>query len=68
MVCHRPHRHHQGVIRVAKTTTTTVQQDSNGYYSVRVPKALADAMNLAGAKVEWTIESSGRLSIEKVDD
>jgi hypothetical protein len=56
------------VIRVAKTTTTTVQQDSNGYYSVRVPKALADAMNLAGAKVEWTIESSGRLSIEKVDD
>jgi hypothetical protein len=51
-----------------KTTTTTVQQDSNGYYNVRVPKALGDAMNLAGQKVEWKIESSGRLSIEKVDD
>jgi len=51
-----------------KTTTTTVQQDKDGYYNVRVPKALADAMELAGAKVEWKIESSGRLSIEKVDE
>jgi len=50
-----------------KTDTTTVIQDQDGYYRVRVPKSLADAMDLAGAKVEWEVESSGALTMRKHD-
>jgi len=51
-----------------ETTKTTVTQDNDGYYRVRIPKALGDAAQLAGEKVEWNIESSKKLSIEKIDD
>lgn len=51
-----------------KTTTTTVQQDKDGYYNVRVPKALGDALSLAGAKVEWEINSGTSLVVRKVDE
>lgn len=51
-----------------KTTTTTVTQNENGQYQVTVPKALADAVELAGEKVEWNVESSTKLSMEKVDE
>lgn len=51
-----------------KTTTTTVQQDKDGYYNVRVPKALGDALNLAGKKVAWEVESGNKLSLTKVDE
>jgi len=50
-----------------ETTTTTVTQDRDGYYRVRVPKSLGDAMNLAGAKVEWKVDSSGALKMSKVE-
>lgn len=50
-----------------KTTTVTVQQDSNGYYNVRIPKAIGDAMELAGEKVEVQIESGKKISLEKED-
>ena len=48
-----------------ETKTTTVTQDSDGYYRVRIPKALGDAMGLAGTKVEWTIDSGSALRMTK---
>lgn len=48
-----------------ETTTTTVTQDQDGYYRVRVPKALGDALGLADAKVEWTVESQNALKMTK---
>lgn len=51
-----------------ETQKTTVTQDADGYYRVRIPKALGDAMNLAGQKVEWTVESGSKLSITRVDE
>jgi len=51
-----------------ETTTTTVHQDKDGYYSVRVPKALGDALSLAGAKVEWEINSGNSLIVRRVDE
>ncbi len=51
-----------------KTTTTTVTQNSEGQYQVTVPKALADAMDIAEEKVEWSVASSGKLEMEVVDE
>jgi len=48
-----------------ETDTTTVTQDSDGYYRVRIPKSLGDAMGLGGEKVEWTVESAGALRMTK---
>lgn len=50
-----------------ETTKTTVTQDKDGYYRVRIPKALGDAFDLAGAKVEWSPESQTALRMEKHD-
>lgn len=50
-----------------KTTRTTVSQNQNGQYQVTIPKALADALDLDGSCVEWSIESSSKLSLEKSD-
>lgn len=50
-----------------KTTKTTVTQDGEGYYRVRIPKALADALGLAGEKVEWEVESQSSLKMTKHD-
>ena len=51
-----------------KKTTTTVSQNSNGQYQVTIPKAMGDALELAGEDVKWGIESSSKLSLEKVDE
>lgn len=50
-----------------ETTKTTVTQDKDGYYRVRVPKALGDALDLANAKVQWEVESQSALKITKDD-
>jgi hypothetical protein len=50
-----------------KTNTTTVTQDKDGYYRVRIPKSLGDAMNLADEKVEWEIVSQNALKLAKDD-
>lgn len=50
-----------------QTKKTTVTQDKEGYYRVRIPKSLADAMNLAGDKVEWEVESQNALKMTKHD-
>lgn len=49
-------------------TTTTVSQNSNGQYQVTIPKAMGDALDLAGENVAWGIESSSKLSFETVDE
>lgn len=51
-----------------QTTKTTVTQDKDGYYRVRIPKALGDALNLADAKVSWDVESQKALRMTKDDD
>lgn len=50
-----------------KTTTTTVTQNENGQYQVTVPKGLGDAMQLAGAKVEWAVDSQNALNVRVVE-
>lgn len=49
-----------------KTTKTTVSKNKEGQYQVTIPKALGDAMNLEGSKVEWKINSSEKLELKKV--
>lgn len=51
-----------------KKTTTRVSQNSNGQYQVTIPKAMGDALDLDGEAVEWGIESSTKLSLEKADE
>lgn len=51
-----------------QTTTTTVTQDQDGYYRVRIPKALGDALDLADTKVSWDVESQNALRLTKDDD
>ncbi|WP_176697314.1 hypothetical protein [Halorubrum sp. SD626R] len=51
-----------------KTTTTTVTRNAEGQYQVTIPKALADAMDLADEKVEWDVISSRKLEIAVKDD
>lgn len=51
-----------------KRTTTKVSQNSNGQYQVTIPKAMGDALNLAGEDVEWDIVSSSKLALEKTDE
>lgn len=51
-----------------KTTTTTVTRNSEGQYQVTIPKALGDAMDLAGEKVEWDVVSSEKLEMAMKDD
>lgn len=47
-------------------TTTTVQEDKNGYFSTRLPKQLADSMDLEGGdKLEWKIMTGDTLSVTK---
>jgi hypothetical protein len=56
-----------GLYPMPETTKTTVTQDSDGYYRVRIPKALGDGFDLAGEKVEWKPLSQDALRMEKHD-
>lgn len=51
-----------------KKTTTTVNQNHNGQYQVTIPKAMGDALELAGEEVEWDIISSTKLALDKDTD
>lgn len=48
-----------------ETTKTTVTKDKDGYYRVRIPKALADALDLGGEKVEWEVDTGNSLRMKK---
>jgi len=49
------------------TTTTTVNQGENGQYKVTIPKALGDALDLDGEKVEWSVSAGNKLEVKRVD-
>ena len=51
-----------------KTTKTTVHQAQNGQYKVTIPRALGDALQLDGEKVEWRVSGAGRLEARVVDE
>jgi len=51
-----------------KTTTTTVNRNSEGQYQVTIPKALGDALELGGKQVEWKIDSGRALRMEVADE
>lgn len=51
-----------------KRTTTKVSQNNNGQYQVTIPKAMGDALDLAGEDVEWNIVSSTKLALEKANE
>lgn len=44
-----------------------IQLKSNGQYVVTIDKGIGDAMNLAGAEAEWSIESGNKLSLQIVE-
>lgn len=56
--------------------TTTVSEttyiDADGVeqtqYRTTVPKQLAEAFDLGGARLEWEVESGNALLVRKVDD
>jgi len=56
-----------GLYPMPETTKTTVIQDKEGYYRVRIPKALGDGFELAGEKVVWKPISQDALRMEKHD-
>lgn len=43
---------------------TRVQLGENGQYRVTVPKGIAEAMNLDGKRVEWSVKSGKKLEVE----
>jgi len=47
---------------------STVNQGSNGQFKTTVPKALAEAKDLDGEKVEWSILSGSAFRVDIVDD
>ena len=51
-----------------KTTKTTVHQGQNGQYKATIPKALGDALELDGERVEWRVAAQNKLEMKKTDD
>lgn len=46
---------------------TTVQKKANGQYVITIPREFAEAMDLEGERVEWSVESRNRLSFAPPD-
>ena len=50
-------------------TTTKVNRNERGQYQVTVPKAIGDAFDLGGKRLEWSIGSaSNKLEVTIVDE
>jgi hypothetical protein len=47
---------------------TNVSRGSNGQYKVTVPKGIAEAMDMEGKRLDWSIKSGSRLEVEVVDE
>ena len=46
-------------------TTTTVSRSSRGQYQTTVPKALADALDLDGKEISWSLDGDAlRVEVE----
>jgi len=50
-------------INMSDKTTTTVSRSSRGQYQTTVPKALAEALDLDGKEISWTLDD-GALRVE----
>lgn len=48
-------------------TKTTVNQGENGQYKTTIPKALGDAYELDGKKLEWRTAGKGKLEVKIID-
>jgi len=53
---------------VSKTTYSTEDDTEQTQYRTTVPKALAEAFDLAGATIEWEVESGNKLTVTKIDE
>lgn len=51
-----------------ETTKTTVNRNSNGQYQTTIPKALGDAFDMDGKKLEWKVSGSSKLEAKIVDE
>lgn len=47
---------------------TTVHQGANGQFKTTIPKAIGQAMDLDGEKVEWEVSSGKSLKMTVVSD
>jgi len=50
-----------------ETNETSVNQGANGQYKVTIPKALAEAYDLDGKKLSWSVKSGNKLVAEVVE-
>lgn len=50
-----------------ETNKTAVNQGSNGQYKTTVPKGLAEAYDLNGKKLEWSVKAGNKLVVEVVE-
>jgi hypothetical protein len=53
---------------VSKTTYTDQNGDEREQYRTTVPKALAEAFNLDGKKLDWEVGSGTKLEVAVIDD
>lgn len=51
-----------------ETTKTSVNQNANGQYTTTIPKALGDALELDGKKLEWRISGASKVEAKIKDD
>jgi hypothetical protein len=47
---------------------TTVSKGANGQYKVTIPKGLAEAMDLHGKRLDWSVKSAQALEVRIVDE
>lgn len=53
---------------VSKTTYEKDNGDEQEQYRTTIPKGIAEAMQLEGSTLEWTVDSQNTLKVTRVDD
>ncbi|MFW6121715.1 MAG: hypothetical protein ACOC80_12590 [Petrotogales bacterium] len=51
-----------------KTTKTTINVNKEGQHTVTIPKPIAEAMDLAGKKVQWKVKSGKALELRVLEE
>lgn len=54
--------------RVSETTYEDRNGDERTQYRTTIPKGLAEALELGGREVRWTVETGNALRLTRVDD
>lgn len=47
---------------------TSVNRGANDQYKTTVPKGLAEAMDMEGKKLEWSVDAGSTLTVKVVDE